>query len=103
VYRRLAELGIAEILGFNVPQFISADDELLVIAMTIITRPFVLDFASAYLERPPRFPPDVLVQWEEDKREQFGERWETVLRILAELRALGIHQLDASPSNIGFR
>ena len=103
VYRRLAELGVTEILGFNVPQFLGADKDLLVIEMTIVTRPFVLDFASAYVDDPPQFPPDVLTHWEEEKREQFGAKWQTVLRILAALRGHGIHQTDVTPANIGFR
>jgi hypothetical protein len=103
VYRRLAGQGITGIPGFHIPQFLGADDELLVIEMTIVTRPFVLDFASAYLDRPPQFPLDAIAQWEMEKREQFGVRWPIVQTALAELRGLGIHQTDVSPSNIGFR
>src|SRR2546423_14466384 len=40
VYDRLKRAGIANILGFHVPQLIRVDRELLVIEMTIVTRPF---------------------------------------------------------------
>ena len=49
VYERLKQAGVTEVLGFNIPQFIRADDDLRVIEMSIVTRPFVLDFAGAYL------------------------------------------------------
>jgi len=53
VYERLAEAGITRILGFHVPQLLGADDDLLVLEITIVTPPFVLDFAGAFLDAPP--------------------------------------------------
>ena len=102
VYRRLRELGVRRVLGFNVPQFLHSYRGWRAIEMTMVSPPFVLDFAAAYLGRPPEFPPDVMAEWEDEKREQFGERWETVQRVLAALRDLGIHQTDVSPTNIMF-
>jgi hypothetical protein len=99
-YERLLEAGIAEILGFNVPQLVRADDRLLVIEMTVVTRPFVLDFAGAFLDVPPDFPDEIWEEWEIQKREQFEGRWPQVRAVLGELENLGIHMLDVSPSNI---
>src|SRR5438046_10570977 len=42
VYERLKRAGVTDLLGFNVPQFIGADDALRVIELSIVTRPFVL-------------------------------------------------------------
>src|SRR5206468_13079847 len=56
VYQRLRDAGVSEILGFNVPQLIRFDDELRIIEMSIVTRPFILDFAGAWLDTPPDFP-----------------------------------------------
>jgi hypothetical protein len=36
------------ILGFNVPQLLSVDEEFRAIKMTIVRSPFVLDFADAH-------------------------------------------------------
>jgi hypothetical protein len=58
-YERLREGDVRAVLGFNVPQLIGSDDDLLVVEMTIVERPFVLDFAAAYLDRRPEFPDDV--------------------------------------------
>jgi hypothetical protein len=98
----LAEEGVEAILGFNVPQLIAHDDSLLVIEMTIVTRPFVLGFAGAYLRCPPDFSEDIWSQWEEEKKRQFGAKWSKVEDVLFELRRLGIHMIDVSPSNIAF-
>ena len=102
VYLRLQDAQVSEILGFNVPQLIRADNVLHVIEMTIVTRPFVLDFAGAYLDAPPQFPDEIWNEWEIQKREQFGERWLKVRSILAALEELDIHMIDVSPSNIAF-
>lgn len=102
VYERLKEAGVTEVLGFNVPQFIRADDDLRVIEMSIVTRPFVLDFAGAYLDAPPDFPEEMWVEWEAGKREQFEDRWPAVEAILASLEELDVYMVDVSPSNIAF-
>ena len=101
-YERLKSAGVTDVLGFNVPQLIHADDGLRVIEMSIVTRPFVLDFAAAYLDRSPEFSDDVWSVWEEEKREQFEARWPKVQDILSAFRGIGIYLLDVSPANIAF-
>jgi len=53
VYERLRHAAVQTILGFNVPLLLGFDDDLRVIEMTIVERPFVLDFAGAHLGIPP--------------------------------------------------
>ena len=101
-YLRLRMNAATTVLGFNVPQLLNWDDDLRVLAMTIVKRPFVLDFAAAYLDVRPEFPADVWADWESGKREQFEGRWPDVQKVLAAFEALGIYLLDVSPSNIAF-
>jgi hypothetical protein len=101
-YDRLRHVGIREVLGFHVPQLIRTDDDLRVIEMTIVTRPFVLDFAGAYLDAAPNFAEEVWAHWEAEKREQFGARWTTVKNVISALEELDIYLVDVSPSNIAF-
>jgi hypothetical protein len=103
-YQRLASMAVTKVLGFNVPELIAFDDELLVLEMTIVKRPFVLDFASAYLDsdKRPEFPDDTWATWEEEKREQFEGCWPVVQEVLAAFERLGIYLLDVSPGNISF-
>ena len=49
--------------GLRVPRLLQFDDDLWVIEMTIVSRPFVLDFAGAYLDMPPDFSDEVMADW----------------------------------------
>jgi hypothetical protein len=102
VYERLREAGVSDVMGFHVPQLLRADDELCVIEMTIVTRPFLLDFAGAALDVRPEFSDEIWAEWETQKREQFGGRWKTVRAVLDTLEGWGVYLLDVSPSNISF-
>jgi len=101
-YERLRTCRITNVRGFDVPQLIASDDDLRVIQMTIVARPFVLDFAAAYLDRRPDFSEEIWADWEKEKREQFEARWPQVQAILDEFEQLGIYLLDVSPANIAF-
>lgn len=104
IYRRLAESSVVTLHGFNVPQLLGWDDECFAIEMSIVARPFVLDFGGAWLDEEPEFSPEHWSYWEEEKREQFGaERWREVLAVLALLRAYGIYMHDVTPTNIAFK
>jgi len=70
--------------------------------MTIVKRPFVLDFAGAHLDARPEFSAEIWADWEAEKREQFEDRWPMVEKILAAFEEFGIYLLDVSPGNIGF-
>ena len=99
VYERLKELGVSEILGFDVPHLLDFDDELLALSMTIVMPPFVLDFAGAYLDSAPEFSEEIWEEWTRKNQEQFGADWLMARRILGELEDLGIHMHDPSPAN----
>ena len=70
--------------------------------MTVVDRPFVLDFAAAYLDTRPAFPAEVWNAWEAEKQEQFETNWPVVLKILGAFEEMGIYLLDVSPANIAF-
>jgi hypothetical protein len=102
VYLRLQQHGIVRICNCEVPQLLRYDDELRAIEMTVVTRPFVLDFAGAFLDQAPDFSEEVLDEWRAEKQEQFGERWPEAQAILRFLEGLGIHLIDVTPNNISF-
>ena len=79
------------------------DDELWVIEMTIVSRPFVLDFAGAYLDQPPDYSEEVLADWLAEKKEQFGSRWPEVQAIIRALENYDIYMADVNPGNVSFR
>lgn len=102
VYFRLRENEITTIRGCRVPELLRHDDERFIIEMTIVTRPFVLDFAGAYLDYPPDFSDEVIADWHVEKREQFESKWPEVLAILGVLEEYGIFMVDVNPGNISF-
>lgn len=102
VYERLRDANVVKILGFNVPQLIRFDDTTRVIEMSIVERPFVLDFAGAWLDAPPDFPEEQWAEWESQKREQFETRWPKVQAVIGALEELDIYLVDVSPSNVAF-
>lgn len=105
-YLRLRDRGVGgavRLRGHNVPVLLGHDDGALAIEMTVVDRPFVLDFASAYLDSPPEFPPEVWEEREARWRDIFEADWPKAQQIVRALRTLGIHQLDPSPGNIGFQ
>lgn len=93
---------MVEIQGFHVPELRQFDDDWLVIDMTVVQRPFVLDFAGAYLDGAPDFSEEVMADWRTDKVEQFGERWPKAEAILRILETYGIFMEDVHPNNISF-
>lgn len=99
-YLRLMEHSIRSIGRCDVPEMLRYDDKLLVIEMTVVSRPFVLDFAGAYLDRSPDFSDEVLADWLEEKQEQFGRHWGEVQSILRALQAYGVFMIDVNPGNI---
>jgi hypothetical protein len=99
-YLRLRELGITEILGCAVPELLEYDDKLLILEMTVVSRPFVLDFGGAHLDRPVDFSEEVMAEWQAAKKEQFGARWAEVQAILRVLETYGIFVEDVNPNNI---
>ncbi len=102
-YDRLLEREIVQVAGCAVPVLLRSDDVLMVIEMTIVTPPFVLDFASAYLDGDaPQFSEEVLAEWLADKQEEFGELWPRAASVLHAMRKLGIHLTDVHPANFNF-
>jgi len=100
VYLRLRDQGVKSIRDCHVPQLLHFDDELQVLEMTVVTRPYVLDFAGAFLDQPPDFSEEVLAEWRAEKEEQFGPQWPEVVAILGVLESYGIYLADVNPNNI---
>ena len=101
-YLRLQENEVNDIRGCAVPEMLRFDNALWVLEMSVVTRPFVLDFAGAYLDEPPDFSEEVLPDWRAEKAEQFGSRWPEVRAILRFLEGHGVFMVDVNVGNISF-
>jgi hypothetical protein len=104
VYQVLRDRDIHDIAGHRVPTLIRSDDGLRAIEMTIVERPFVLDFAGAKRpEEVPDFEQHVLDDHYEHLRELFDSRWTDAIHVAEMFRqATGFVLLDIHPGNIAF-
>ena len=104
VYERLASEGVTQVLGANVPKLIQFHSELMVLEITVVKRPFVIDFATSSLDMPPDFTDEVWQVWREQREEEFGSYWPHAARIFDYLKKRhGIWHLDFSPRNVDLR
>lgn len=103
VYLRLKKHHVVAVREHHVPLLLGCDDDLWIVEMTIVTRPFALDFAGAYLDERPDYSAEVWDEWRAEKREQFESRWGEVQAIIGALERFGIYLADVNPGNIAFR
>lgn len=101
---RLLDCDVGEVLGLRIPHLMRTDDELMTFEMSIVRSPYLLDFASAYLDEPPDFTAEALEDWQQGLREKFDERLEDVVMALEILkRKGGIYLFDVHPKNLKFK
>jgi hypothetical protein len=101
-YQRLQAAQVSKLRNFAVPKLVDFDDNLLVVEMTIVSPPFLLDFGKVHLDRRPEFSAETLAEWRESMQELFEHQWPEVRLLLAALERYGIYYLDAKPGNIMF-
>ena len=104
VYQVLRNKGIREVAGHRVPYLYGSDDALLTLELTIVERPFVLDFAGAKLPHEvPDFEQHVIDEHVEHLQELFGDQWADAMHVAEMFRqATGFTLLDIHPGNIAF-
>ena len=102
VYFRLRDHHVKAAHDFAVPRLIARNDEFFIIEMTIVSPPFILDFASAYLDKNPPFDEAQMQEWEEQKIEQFEDRWPIVRSAMSFFKGNGIYLNDIKPGNVTF-
>jgi len=104
-YVRLTEHRVAgtdRIGGHNIPAILNRDSTLLVIEMSIVARPFTLDFAGAYLDGTgPVFDEEIRAMALAGWQERFGSNWPRARQIIVAFAQMGIDLTDPSPTNIG--
>ena len=99
---QLQERLIVDLQGFTVPILVDFDDTKQIVEMTVVFPPCILDFAKAYVDRPPDFSAEVLRDWREETADLFDTEWDSVQNLLDELQSIGIFYFDAKPGNIRF-
>ena len=102
-YIRLRDCKITMIAAFRVPRLLSFDDEYLAIDMTIVSPPYLLDFASATLDTAPDLIEDEGHTLADLVLERFGDRAPEIFYVRQQLEErAGIFLIDIHPHNIKF-
>lgn len=103
-YRRLKKNNISDIIGLAVPEFEDSHDHLMIIEMSIVQKPYLLDFGKVYIDRSPPYYNDkqLIANWHAEVRDLFEEQAPKVHSVLYRLRKLGIYYVDPKPANIRF-
>jgi len=101
-YKRLMENSITEIEGLIIPELFDFDDSLMVIEMTYVVAPWLIDFGKCYIDQVP--PYDARERYRETLklRKVFKEDFPKLLGIMLRLRQYGIYYTDARKSNVRF-
>ena len=87
---------------YAVPTMVDFHDELLVIEMSLVTAPFLLDFGKAYLDSEPEHSEETWAYHYEEQKEIWEHRFDEVQSLLSELKSMGIYYRDPKPGNIMF-
>lgn len=102
-YDRLKEHSVVSVNGHAVPELLGSRDQLLVIEMTPVNEPFLLDFASSELDIRTEFEPGAMAYWFKQRRSAFGTNWPAALAIYNFLwERYGICYHDLTPKNCCF-
>jgi hypothetical protein len=100
-YLRLREKDIQKIRNLAIPKFVSSNDKLLIIEMSIVSPPYLLDFGSAYLDYPPEHLLEENYLSSPDSDEESQERKYIIQMILSDLEyQAGIFFSDTHKWNI---
>ena len=102
-YIRFRDLEIEEVGGFAIPLLREFDDELFAIEMGIVAPPYIVDFASAFLDTPPDFIEDQGHTLHDMIRQRFDERADEVIGLYEDLIvSAGVYLSDFHRHNIKF-
>ena len=99
-YMRLRDYGVTHLEGFHVPLLIHCERETLVLEMTMVRPPYLLDFAQAYLDSPPDYSEEVWAETRARWSAAYGDEWPRVQRVLAAMEELGIYYEDVHRGNL---
>lgn len=106
VYQTLSAADITSIAGHHVPRLLRHDADLLAIEMSIVTPPFVLDFAGARTEAEAAlfdFEEHVIEEHHARLADLYGDDWTKVLTVIEEFaRRTGYVLMDIKPGNVSF-
>jgi len=104
VYLRLQAKNVDFFHGVNIPRLRHYHHDLLVIEISFVRPPYLIDFGKSYLDTAVDFPSEAVAMWRHEVLARFGRRRGLdALHLHARLIAeLGIYHDDLSRTNLDF-
>lgn len=100
-YERLKRHRVTSIAGCNVPVLRGHDPDALILEMSFVSPPYVIDFGKSRLDTPADFNDDAWRYWERKIEYMYGEDTGWALRVHRHLiEKYGIYHDDVKPDNI---
>ncbi len=96
IYQYMNKWNIRQVDAFHIPRLIAFDKALAIIEMSVVTPPFIVDFASAAIERPIERGDE----WHAKMADDFEDDWPLVRHAIWRLEdEHGIYIADVHPRN----
>jgi hypothetical protein len=101
VYQRFQRDRVRSLAGFAIPVLLQCDHDLMVIEMSIVEKPYILDFGKVYLDTPPDFSSEVMGDFFANQKERWGKKyWPQIAKLWGLLKSHGVFHMDPKPGNI---
>lgn len=103
VYLHLDAKKLTSLSGFQIPKLVNIDDTNCIIEMTVVSAPYVVDFAQAALKKPAPMDSEFYDEWLKETMEDFGDDWPRVRSLVFAFECQGVYLTDLAPRNIRCR
>ena|SRR6266545_3071247 len=101
VYQRLRRLGLTRLHGLEIPKLRDYRDDLKVIRLDFVNKPFLVDFAGVLFQPPETlFSAETIEQWHAEIQERFGRNAHIAYAVYHSLAQHGMYYVDMRPSNV---
>lgn len=102
-YHRLSKIRLGQIGRFVIPTFHAADTRLLIIEMSVVRPPYLIDFGKATVDDDQGWTDEQMSMWWDKVNDVFENDASVASSIFTQLRdKAGIYQWDLSPTNLHF-
>jgi len=102
-YQVLSRIGLEHIGEFRIPVFRQYDDQLLIIEMSVVKPPYLIDFGKATIGKGQDWSDEHMAYWWEQVEDKFENDFAVASQIFEQLvRRTNIYQWDLNPSNLNF-
>ena len=102
-YLRLRKHNVNSVGMFHIPELRSHDTRHLIIEISVVKPPYLIDFGKSHLDEVPDYDDEAWTMWWERVEQVFGDNTAVASQIFYQMvRKYGIYHLDLNPYNLNF-